>query len=171
MRAKRATFTFCHFSELLKSLRSNSVARQVTFNSSKIGGKCQNFKCDILSNFQTMCAIKLEFWMENFPKNWSYISTRSTLTPHGSVASSSVCSMTWLIVSRSERISARYFVPRTLRRVVAASKCVEWLKHSNNMIYCFSNLGSSRQKGKPWKYWQSRHAIRWKSTAFFSLYT
>ena len=120
-----------------------------------------------INNFQTMCAIKLEFWMENFPKNWSYISTRSTLTPHGSVASSSVCSMTWLIVSRSERISARYFVPRTLRRVVAASKCVEWLKHSNNMIYCFSNLGSSRQKGKPWKYWQSRHAIRWKSTAFF----
>ena len=36
--------------------------------------------------------------------------------------------MTWLIVSRSERISARCFVPSTLRSVVAASRCVEWLQ-------------------------------------------
>ena len=38
---------------------SNSVTRQVSFNWTKNGGKCQNskiqkFKCDILSNFQTM---------------------------------------------------------------------------------------------------------------------
>ena len=48
-----------HFGEFLKtwSLRSNSVTRHVSFNRTKIGGKCQNckkFKCDILSNFQTM---------------------------------------------------------------------------------------------------------------------
>ena len=56
LRAKRATFTFwvdkswlkmpknVHFSEFLKiwSLRSNSVTRQVSFNRTKIGGKCQN---------------------------------------------------------------------------------------------------------------------------------
>ena len=29
--------------------------RQVSFNRTKIGEKCQKFKCDILSNFQTMC--------------------------------------------------------------------------------------------------------------------
>ena len=48
-----------HFCEFLKtwSLRSNSVTRQVNF---KIGqklvenDKIQKFKCDILSNFQTM---------------------------------------------------------------------------------------------------------------------
>ena len=35
-----------HFGEFLKtwSLRSNSVTRQVNFNRSKIGGKCQNWK-------------------------------------------------------------------------------------------------------------------------------
>ena len=56
LRAKRATFTFwvdkswlkmpkmVHFGEFLKiwSLRSNRVTRQVSFNRSKIGGKCQN---------------------------------------------------------------------------------------------------------------------------------
>ena len=58
LRAKRATFTFwvdeswlkmpkmVYFGEFLKtwSLRSNSVTRQVTFNRTKIGGKCQNCK-------------------------------------------------------------------------------------------------------------------------------
>ena len=47
-----------NFGEFLKtrSLRSNSVTRQVSFKMTKIGGKCkiQQFKCDILSNFQTM---------------------------------------------------------------------------------------------------------------------
>ena len=35
-----------HFGEFLKtwSLRSNRVSRQVSFNRSKIGGKCQNWK-------------------------------------------------------------------------------------------------------------------------------
>ena len=35
-----------HFDEFLKtwSLRSNSVTRQVSFNRTKIGGKCQNWK-------------------------------------------------------------------------------------------------------------------------------
>ena len=69
LRAKRACLHFewtkvhkkCHFEDLLNtwSLRSNSVSRQVTFNRTKIGGKCQNWKekkikCDILSNFQTL---------------------------------------------------------------------------------------------------------------------
>ena len=65
-----------------------------------------------------------------------YISTRSALTPQGSVASSSVCSMTWLIVSRSERISARCFVPSTFRSVVAASRCVEWLQGKEREENC-----------------------------------
>ena len=56
LRAKRATFTFwvdksslktpkmLNFGEVLKtrSLQSNSVTRQVTFNRTKNGGKCQN---------------------------------------------------------------------------------------------------------------------------------
>ena len=52
-----------HFGEVLKtwSLRSNSVTRQVSFNRTKIGenAKIQKLKCDILSNFQTMCKRSL----------------------------------------------------------------------------------------------------------------
>ena len=58
LRAKRAPFTFwvdkrlskmpkiVNFGEFLKtwSLRSKSVTRQVSFNRTKIGGKCQNSK-------------------------------------------------------------------------------------------------------------------------------
>ena len=64
----------------------------------------------------------------------SYISTRSTLTPHGSVASSNVCSITWLMVSRSERISARCLVPRTFLKVVAANRWVEWLEMTKKKL-------------------------------------
>ncbi len=53
------------------------------------------------------------------------VPARLTLTPHGSVASSRAFCMTWLMVSRSERISARFLVPSTFRNVVAASKRVE----------------------------------------------
>ena len=59
-----------HFGEFLKtwSWRSNSVTRQVTFNMTKIGGKCQNqsFKCEILSNFQTM-------WRKRDSSTWVVI--------------------------------------------------------------------------------------------------
>jgi len=58
----------------------------------------------------------------------AYISTLSTLTPHGSVASSRLLCMTCEMVSRSERISARFLVPSTFRNVVAASRRVEWLQ-------------------------------------------
>ena len=58
----------------------------------------------------------------------TYISTLSALTPHGSVASSSAFCMTWLIVSLSDKISAKFLVPRTFRSVVAAKRRVEWLK-------------------------------------------
>ena len=58
LRAKRATFTFwvdkswlkmpnmVHYGEFLKSwsLRSKSGSRQVSFNRTKVGGKCQNSK-------------------------------------------------------------------------------------------------------------------------------
>ena len=59
----------------------------------------------------------------------TYISTLSTFTPQGSVASSNVCSITWLMVSLSDNISAKCFVPRTFLNVVAANKWVEWLKN------------------------------------------
>ena len=64
----------------------------------------------------------------------SYISTLSTLTPHGSVASSKAVCMMWEIVSRSDKISAKFFVPSTFRSVVAASKRVEWLKSSKSLF-------------------------------------
>ena len=57
----------------------------------------------------------------------TYISTLSTLTPHGSVASSKLVCMMCEMVSLSERISARFFVPKTFRSVVAANRRVEWL--------------------------------------------
>ena len=61
LRAKRAKFTFwvdkswlkmpkmVNFGEFLKtwSLRSNSVTRQVNFNRTKNGGKCQNSKLEM----------------------------------------------------------------------------------------------------------------------------
>ena len=47
-----------HFGEFLKtwSLRSNRVTRQVSFNRSKIGGKCQNWNVKMrhFGDFQTM---------------------------------------------------------------------------------------------------------------------
>lgn len=61
-----------------------------------------------------------------------------TLTPHGSVASSKAFCITWLIVSRSDRISAKFFVPRTFRKVVAASRRVEWLKQDASFEKYFS---------------------------------
>ena len=54
-----------------------------------------------------------------------YISTRSALTPQGSVASSSKVFITFDIVSRSDRISDRFLVPRTFLSVVAANSRVE----------------------------------------------
>ena len=68
----------------------------------------------------------------------NYISTRSTLTPQGSVASSNELCIVWEMVSRSDRISAKFFVPKTLRSVVAASKRVEWLlanKYNNQKFF------------------------------------
>uniref|UniRef100_A0A1I8IP76 Protein kinase domain-containing protein n=1 Tax=Macrostomum lignano TaxID=282301 RepID=A0A1I8IP76_9PLAT len=55
----------------------------------------------------------------------SLISTRSTLTPQGSVARSRHSCIMQLISSRSDRISDRFFVPSTLRRVVWASRRVD----------------------------------------------
>ena len=47
-----------YYGELSKtwSMQSNSVTRQVTFNWTKNGGKCKNwkFKCDFLGDFQTL---------------------------------------------------------------------------------------------------------------------
>jgi hypothetical protein len=58
-----------------------------------------------------------------------------TLTPHGSVASSRAFCMTWLMVSRSERISAKFLVPSTFRSVVAAKRRVEWLKYKGTNVF------------------------------------
>lgn len=58
----------------------------------------------------------------------TYISTRSTLTPQGSVASSSEACIVCEMVSRSARISAKLLVPKTVRNVLAASSRVEWLE-------------------------------------------
>lgn len=57
----------------------------------------------------------------------TYISTLSTLTPQGSVASSSELCIVAEMDSLSLRISARLRVPRTFLRVVAARRRVEWL--------------------------------------------
>ena len=61
-----------HFGEFLKtwSLRSNSVTRQVSFNRTKIGGKCQNSKIQIrhfgwFSNTVYMLDICLMRWVMN----------------------------------------------------------------------------------------------------------
>ena len=70
-----------HFGEFLKtwSLRSNSFTRQVSFNRIKIGGnaKIKKFKCDILSDFQTMWGFGIDNescisknCLFNFSCNW-----------------------------------------------------------------------------------------------------
>lgn len=65
----------------------------------------------------------------------THISTRSTLTPQGSVASSREVCMVWEMVSRSERISAKFLVPSTVRNVLAASSRVEWLEISRQFAF------------------------------------
>ena len=53
-----------HFGEFLKtwSLRSNSVTRKVNFNRTKLveNAKIKKLKCDILSDFQTMCPVAIK---------------------------------------------------------------------------------------------------------------
>ena len=66
-------------------------------------------------------------WLECKKTFDTYISTLSTLTPHGSVASSNEDCITWLIVSLSDNISAKFLVPNTFLNVVAANNRVEWL--------------------------------------------
>ena len=54
-----------HFGEFLNiwSLRSNSVTRQVSFNWTKIGGKCQNSNATFWVFFKQFgCAGKLCYW-------------------------------------------------------------------------------------------------------------
>ena len=94
LRAKRATFTFwvdksslkmpkmVQFGEFLKtcSLRSNRVTRQVSFNRSKIGEKCQNsfwviFKyCEIVSFHHQKWKIPKIF----FPKKKNLLVVRES---------------------------------------------------------------------------------------------
>ena len=45
--------------------------------------------------------------------SFTYTSTLSTLTPHGSVASSKVACIMLAIPSRSDKMSPRFFVPKT----------------------------------------------------------
>ena len=84
LRAKRATFTFwvdksslkmpkmVHFGQFLKtwSLLSNSVTRQVSFNRTKIGGKCQNSKIQMrhfgwFSNTVRMLTVQQKPYSKN----------------------------------------------------------------------------------------------------------
>lgn len=89
------------------------------------------FHLDRLSVWQ-VCRAYVYFRNSN---SHIYISTRSTLTPHGSVASSREVCMVWEMVSRSARISARLRIPRTVRKVLAANNLVEWLgKWRSNYI-------------------------------------
>lgn len=55
----------------------------------------------------------------------SYISTRSTSIPQGSVAWSRAVCITPAMCSRSVNNSDKFFVPRTFRNVVAASRLVD----------------------------------------------
>jgi len=89
----------------------------------------------------------------------TYISTRSTLTPQGSVASSKELCMVCEMVSRSDRISAKFFVPKTFRNVVAANKRVEWLLY---MIVLSTHTPDAEVKGGNLKMvfcfaWKNRH--------------
>ncbi len=49
---------------------------------------------------------------------WTYTSTLSTLTPQGSVASSREICMSWAILSLSDKMSPRFFVPSTFLQFV-----------------------------------------------------
>ena len=76
----------------------------------------------------------------------AHISTRSTLMPHCSVASSRICCMLLLVASRSDRISESVFVPSTLRRVVCASSFVLWCAFCVRHAHTSMTLISSRDE-------------------------
>ena len=66
-----------HFDEFLKtwSLQSNSVTRQVSFNRTKIGGKCQNLKIQMrhfeqFSTNVTRVETNLRLWQDIFEYIW-----------------------------------------------------------------------------------------------------
>ena len=51
-----------NFGDFLKPQTcGQTVLPDRSFYRSKIGGKCQKLKCDILSNFQTMCGHKNKY--------------------------------------------------------------------------------------------------------------
>ena len=83
-------------------------------------------KCNFFLHFTATCLLQS-----------TYISTLSTLTPHGSVASSKEDCMTWLMVSLSDKISAKFLVPKTFLSVVAANSRVEWLGEKCSFLYRF----------------------------------
>ena len=59
----RAKPKMVHFGEFLKSwsLRSNSVTRQVSFNRTKIGGRCQNSNATFWVIFK-QCENEISIW-------------------------------------------------------------------------------------------------------------
>lgn len=70
----------------------------------------------------------------------TYISTRSTFTPQGSVAWSSTSFISFAIASRSVRRSDIVFVPRTFLSVVAAKSLVEVLKFATYTKSLMQNI-------------------------------
>lgn len=72
----------------------------------------------------------------------TYISTLSTLTPHGSVATSNDVCIACEMASLSDKISARFLVPRIFLRVVMANNLVELLKPSNYLSPTSNYTGS-----------------------------
>ena len=64
-----------HFGEFLKtwSLQSNSVTRQISFNRTKIGGKCQNWKKNQMRHF--------EEFLNNVNVVWLLVTDQYSLRP------------------------------------------------------------------------------------------
>ena len=52
-----------HLGEFLKTLSLLTAGRSVLIGQKLVeNAKLQKFKCDILSNFQTMCAVQIHCW-------------------------------------------------------------------------------------------------------------
>ena len=107
------------------SLRSNIVTRQVSFNRTKIGGKC-----DILRNFQPMCTHAESGAARIFPRlglAMIYITCINRLLPHFLI-----CQQTMHYGQRLYRLTSKKFC-RFISSLVAdewtmTNKVLNWVK-------------------------------------------
>jgi hypothetical protein len=111
----------------LEAFISPSAATTLALASREASASAAIALCNDLGRLTSLLERKMRFTSVISKSGECHISTLSTLTPQGSVATSRDVCIMWEIPSRSARISDKFRVPRMFLRVVIASSLVELL--------------------------------------------